>query len=146
MADLAILLHVRDYSKQSLQSDYIMAGFYSEITEIASVMFHLFPFRSTSQDQIQLSKSTDNLSNTSSTDGSGPDRKFTLPLKSIRPDLDKFVFAPDVEEVRVSPVVARKGWLNFLDEKSNGWIKKWVVCSFAVMMYNKPWWFDTLLF
>ena len=52
---------------------------------------------------------------------------MTLPIKSIRPDLDKFIFAPDVEEVRVSPVVARKGWLNFLDEKSNGWVRKWVV-------------------
>ena len=99
-----------------------------------SMVFHVH-FRSASQDQIQPSRSTDNLSNTSSTDGSGPDRKFTLPLKSIRPDLEKFIFAPDVEEVRVSPVVARKGWLNFLDEKSNGWVKKWVVCT--IIMYSK---------
>lgn len=110
----------------------VSGGESSMVSSSASEMF-----KSTSQDQIQPSKSTDNLSNTSSTDGSGPDRKFTLPLKSIRPDLDKFVFAPDVEEVRVSPVVARKGWLNFLDEKSNGWIKKWVVVRRPyVYIYN----------
>lgn len=77
---------------------------------------------------IHSSKSSDNLANATSSSEGGPDRKLTLPIKPIRPDQDKFVFAPDVEEVRVSPVVARKGYLNFLDEKSNGWIRKWVVC------------------
>ena len=77
-------------------------------------------------ESVKTSKSSENLSGTPS---DGPDRKLTLPILSIRPDLDKFIFAPDAEEVRVSPVVARKGWLNFLDEKSNGWLRKWVVCS-----------------
>lgn len=86
-----------------------------------------------SEAQVKVSKSTDNLtSSTTSGASEGPERKLTLPIKSIRLDQDVIVFAPDVEEVRVSPVVARKGYLNFLDEKSNGWIRKWVVCILPV--------------
>lgn len=77
-----------------------------------------------SEAAVKTSKSSDNLSSTSA---EGPDRKLVLPLKNICSDQDKPLFAPDVEEVRVSPVVARKGYLNFLDEKSNGWIRKYVV-------------------
>ena len=75
-----------------------------------------------SEGLVKGSKSSDNLSNSD-----GPDRKMVLPLKSICSEQDQPLFAPDVEEVRVSPVVARKGYLNFLDEKSNGWVKKYVV-------------------
>lgn len=37
------------------------------------------------------------------------------------------LFVPEVEEIRVSSVVSRKGYLNFLKEKTNGWVKRWVV-------------------
>lgn len=37
------------------------------------------------------------------------------------------LYVPEVEEIRVSPVVARKGYLNVLEHKSNGWKKRWVV-------------------
>ncbi len=33
-----------------------------------------------------------------------------------------------VEEVHVSPVVSRRGYLNFLEENGTGWVKKYVVC------------------
>ncbi|XP_052820587.1 kinesin-like protein unc-104 isoform X2 [Mya arenaria] len=98
-------------------------------------------FKSTiSEAAVKPSKSSDNIS-TSSADGVGSansgDRKLTLPIKGIRPDQDKWIFAPDIEEVRVSPVVARKGYLNFLDEKSNGWIRKYVVVRRPfVFIYN----------
>ena len=46
------------------------------------------------------------------------------------------LYVPEVEEIRVSPVVARKGYLNFLHDKSNGWIKKFVV--------SMIWWVPTL--
>ncbi|XP_044740272.1 kinesin-like protein unc-104 isoform X10 [Chrysoperla carnea] len=36
------------------------------------------------------------------------------------------LYAPEVEEIRVSPVVARKGYLNVLEHKTNGWKKRWV--------------------
>ncbi|KAK0393224.1 hypothetical protein QR680_000105 [Steinernema hermaphroditum] len=34
---------------------------------------------------------------------------------------------PEVTEERVGVVVSRKGYMNFLEEKSQGWIKRWVV-------------------
>ncbi|KAG7155151.1 Kinesin-like protein unc-104-like 3 [Homarus americanus] len=36
-------------------------------------------------------------------------------------------FVPEVEEIRISPVVSRKGYLNVLDDRTNTWIKRWVV-------------------
>ena len=36
-------------------------------------------------------------------------------------------YIPSVEEVRISPVVSRRGYLNFLEEKGTGWVKKFVV-------------------
>ena len=37
-------------------------------------------------------------------------------------------YIPSIEEVRISPVVSRRGYLNFLEEKGTSWIKKFVVC------------------
>ncbi|XP_071516816.1 kinesin-like protein unc-104 isoform X8 [Panulirus ornatus] len=37
------------------------------------------------------------------------------------------LFVPEVEEIRISPVVSRKGYLNVLDDRTNTWIKRWVV-------------------
>ena len=34
---------------------------------------------------------------------------------------------PDIEEIRVSPCIAKKGYLNILEEKTKGWKKRWVV-------------------
>ncbi|CAF0916937.1 unnamed protein product, partial [Didymodactylos carnosus] len=35
-------------------------------------------------------------------------------------------YIPILEEVRISPVVSRRGYLNFLEEKATGWVKKFV--------------------
>ena len=37
------------------------------------------------------------------------------------------MFMPDVEEIRLSPVVARKGYLNVLEHLGQCWKKRWVV-------------------
>uniref|UniRef100_A0A914Y6N0 PH domain-containing protein n=1 Tax=Panagrolaimus superbus TaxID=310955 RepID=A0A914Y6N0_9BILA len=34
---------------------------------------------------------------------------------------------PEVNEERVGVVVSRKGYMNFLEEKTQGWIKRWVI-------------------
>ena len=34
---------------------------------------------------------------------------------------------PDIEEIRVSPCIAKKGYLNILEEKTKGWKKRWVI-------------------
>ncbi|GLH09165.1 Kinesin-like protein unc-104 [Gryllus bimaculatus] len=36
------------------------------------------------------------------------------------------LYVPEMEEIRISPVVARKGYLNILEHKTNGWKKRWV--------------------
>ncbi|XP_074031969.1 kinesin family member unc-104 isoform X4 [Leptinotarsa decemlineata] len=36
------------------------------------------------------------------------------------------LYVPDMEEIRISPVVARKGYLNVLEHKTHGWKKRWV--------------------
>ncbi|GIY22170.1 hypothetical protein CDAR_562212 [Caerostris darwini] len=39
----------------------------------------------------------------------------------------RFLYVAEVEEIRVSSVVSRKGYLNCLDDKTKGWVKHWVV-------------------
>ena len=71
-----------------------------------------------------MSKSCDSLLSSSS---DAPDRKMSLPIKPNRTDGDDRLHVPYIEEVRVSPVVSKRGYLNFLEEKHSGWVKKWVV-------------------
>lgn len=37
------------------------------------------------------------------------------------------LYVPELEEIRVSPAVARKGYLNVLEHGGSGWKKRWVV-------------------
>lgn len=49
------------------------------------------------------------------------------PLGSTSPLKESLVlYVPEVEEIRISPVIARKGYLNVLEHKTNGWKKRWV--------------------
>lgn len=41
------------------------------------------------------------------------------------------LYVPDMEEIRISPVVARKGYLNVLEHKTHGWKKRWVVSIYS---------------
>ncbi|KAM9469262.1 kinesin-like protein KIF1A isoform 9-T9 [Clarias gariepinus] len=53
------------------------------------------------------------------------------------PDLDPFspeerkprtcTFVPNIQEIRVSPIVSKKGYLNFLEPHTSGWVKRYVV-------------------
>lgn len=55
------------------------------------------------------------------------------PLGSSSPSKENLVlYVPEVEEIRISPVIARKGYLNVLEHKTNGWKKRWVVCLSAL--------------
>jgi hypothetical protein len=33
-----------------------------------------------------------------------------------------------IEEVHISSIVSRRGYLNFMEEKGTSWMKKFVVC------------------
>ncbi|XP_041480700.1 kinesin-like protein KIF1A isoform X5 [Lytechinus variegatus] len=47
------------------------------------------------------------------------------------------LYVPEVEEIRVSPVVSRRGYLNFLEEKTAGWVTRYVVVRRPyVYIYN----------
>ncbi|XP_031354518.1 kinesin-like protein unc-104 isoform X5 [Photinus pyralis] len=41
-------------------------------------------------------------------------------------DPELVLYVPDMEEIRISPVIARKGYLNVLEHKTHGWKKRWV--------------------
>ncbi|XP_017277968.1 kinesin-like protein KIF1A isoform X2 [Kryptolebias marmoratus] len=55
------------------------------------------------------------------------------------PDLDPFspvdrkkalrgcTFVPDIQEIRVSPIVSKKGYLHFLEHHTSGWVRRFVV-------------------
>ena len=44
---------------------------------------------------------------------------------------------PEIEEMRINPIVARKGYMNFSDEKTDGWIKKFVVIRRPLLFVYK---------
>ncbi|XP_063058073.1 kinesin-like protein KIF1A [Engraulis encrasicolus] len=47
------------------------------------------------------------------------------------------LFVPDIQEIRVSPIVSKKGYLHFLEPQTNGWVKRWVVVRRPyVYIYN----------
>ncbi|CAJ1059773.1 kinesin-like protein KIF1A isoform X9 [Xyrichtys novacula] len=46
-------------------------------------------------------------------------------------------FVPDIQEVRVSPIVSKKGYIHFLEPHTNGWVKRYVVVRRPyVYIYN----------
>uniref|UniRef100_A0A8C4S677 plus-end-directed kinesin ATPase n=1 Tax=Erpetoichthys calabaricus TaxID=27687 RepID=A0A8C4S677_ERPCA len=46
-------------------------------------------------------------------------------------------FVPDIQEIRVSPIVSKKGYLHFLEPHTNGWVKRFVVVRRPyVYIYN----------
>ncbi|XP_060049536.1 kinesin-like protein KIF1A isoform X3 [Erinaceus europaeus] len=52
------------------------------------------------------------------------------PSPSRAPDAEKTpprLLVPDIQEIRVSPIVSRKGYLHFLEPHTSGWAKRYVV-------------------
>ncbi|XP_028259347.1 kinesin-like protein KIF1A isoform X11 [Parambassis ranga] len=46
-------------------------------------------------------------------------------------------FVPDIQEIRVSPIVSKKGYIHFLEPHTNGWVKRYVVVRRPyVYIYN----------
>ncbi|XP_060097969.1 kinesin-like protein KIF1A isoform X6 [Heteronotia binoei] len=47
------------------------------------------------------------------------------------------LLVPDIQEIRVSPIVSRKGYIHFLEPHTNGWVKRYVVVRRPyVYIYN----------
>lgn len=51
-------------------------------------------------------------------------------------DPELVLYVPDMEEIRISPVVARKGYLNVLEHKTHGWKKRWVVSLHISQLFS----------
>ncbi|KQS62417.1 uncharacterized protein Dere_GG22243, isoform F [Drosophila erecta] len=52
---------------------------------------------------------------------------WEAPAPATQPALPLRLYVPELEEIRVSPVVARKGLLNVLEHGGSGWKKRWVI-------------------
>ena len=58
--------------------------------------------------------------------------------RRLSPARTRAKFIAEIDEVRVNPIVSKKGYLNFLEEKSIGWTKKFVVlvvCLFCLAIF-----------
>ncbi|XP_024129485.1 kinesin-like protein KIF1A [Oryzias melastigma] len=72
-------------------------------------------------------------------DGHYDMRLTELSSGASTPDLDPFspvdrkkalrgcTFVPDIQEIRVSPIVSKKGYLHFLEPHTSGWVRRYVV-------------------
>ncbi|XP_035379965.1 kinesin-like protein KIF1A isoform X9 [Electrophorus electricus] len=59
------------------------------------------------------------------------------PVVAPEPRPKSHTFVPDIQEIRVSPIVSKKGYLHFLEPHTNGWVKRYVVVRRPyVYIYN----------
>ncbi|XP_075340999.1 kinesin-like protein KIF1A isoform X22 [Odontesthes bonariensis] len=62
-------------------------------------------------------------------------KKSSNGVSGTKPRTRKFV--PDIQEIRVSPIVSKKGYIHFLEPHTNGWVKRYVVVRRPyVYIYN----------
>ncbi|KAM4575643.1 kinesin-like protein KIF1A isoform 16-T16 [Fundulus diaphanus] len=53
----------------------------------------------------------------------------------VKPRIRKYM--PEIQEIRVSPIVSKKGYIHFLEPHTNGWVKRYVVVRRPyVYIYN----------
>ncbi|XP_038138304.1 kinesin-like protein KIF1A isoform X19 [Cyprinodon tularosa] len=63
------------------------------------------------------------------------DRKAVNAGSDVKPRTRRSV--PDIQEIRVSPIVSKKGYIHFLEPHTNGWVKRYVVVRRPyVYIYN----------
>ncbi|KAL8620050.1 hypothetical protein ACOMHN_015332 [Nucella lapillus] len=108
---------------ESSGSDPMATSMVSSTSDLAKSVTFLPLHPSQSSENFNITTTT--ASGKTSPLAEGDNRKMSLPIKPI--NLDAPLFVPEAEEVRVSPVVSRRGYLHFLDENTNGWLKRWVV-------------------
>ncbi|XP_072246226.1 kinesin-like protein KIF1A isoform X12 [Leuresthes tenuis] len=62
-------------------------------------------------------------------------KKSSNGVSDTKPRTRRFV--PDIQEIRVSPIVSKKGYIHFLEPHTNGWVKRYVVVRRPyVYIYN----------
>ncbi|XP_058794339.1 kinesin-like protein unc-104 [Phymastichus coffea] len=89
-------------------------------------------FRLSSPDRARLQELQDSIlagesASHGASSGGNPAASAPQPLGATSPLNESLVlYVPEVEEIRISPVIARKGYLNVLEHKTSGWKKRWV--------------------
>ncbi len=76
------------------------------------------------------STNTNNTNNTSSNLNNTNTSIINTSRRRLSPNRKRAKYIADIEEVRINSIVSKKGYLNFLEEKSVGWNKKFVVNRF----------------
>ncbi|XP_063079480.1 kinesin-like protein KIF1A [Engraulis encrasicolus] len=88
------------------------------------------------RDSSSLSSLTPSSTCPSLLDGHYGNTDFRCDSGASSPDLDPFspderktklTFIPNIQEIRVSPIVSKKGYLHFLEPQSRGWQRRYVV-------------------
>ncbi|XP_074524161.1 kinesin-like protein KIF1A isoform X16 [Halichoeres trimaculatus] len=75
------------------------------------------------------------VSPTSEKQQEGEAKKSVNGASDAKPRIRRFV--PDIQEIRVSPIVSKKGYIHFLEPHTNGWVKRYVVVRRPyVYIYN----------
>ncbi|XP_038605625.1 kinesin-like protein KIF1A isoform X12 [Tachyglossus aculeatus] len=68
----------------------------------------------------------------------GEQKKSPSPTRGAEEEKEpQRLLVPDIQEIRVSPIVSKKGYLHFLEPHTNGWVKRYVVVRRPyVYIYN----------
>ena len=86
--------------------------------------------------ETKKSLSSGNLAAAAAGVGNDARRLPASPFRDMENDEDA-QFVACVEEMRLSPVISRRGFLNFLEEDATGWVKLWVVSIGALFLLQK---------
>jgi hypothetical protein len=43
-------------------------------------------------------------------------------------------YIAEIDEIRINPMISKKGYLSFLEEKSVGWVKRFVVTKTKIKL------------
>ena len=81
------------------------------------------------EEECELSNNNLSANNSASTamKNNNPILKNLRRRRRLSPTAIRAKYIAEIEEVRINPIVSKKGYLNFLEEKSIGWSKRFVV-------------------
>jgi hypothetical protein len=84
-----------------------------------------------------LTNSTnDNLNNNSLLNNNSNSTTMNSSKRRLSPNRLRAKYIAEIEEIRINSIVSKKGFLNFLEEKSIGWSKRFVVLIDIKYFFN----------
>ena len=82
----------------------------------------------------------------STSDLSNPSRGMDVSKRRLSPSRGKAKYIAEIDELRINPIVSKRGYLAFLEEKSVGWIKRFVVSLINVLLFQLSIWKTCYIF